>query len=357
VSSGPAQPDENFRSGRALLVSNARMPAILLVLLAVGATAQTPPRDPRPSSPAAQATAADAKLRAEVAAHPDDPVPRINLSHAQETRGDLAGAEATLIEAKRALPGNKTILVSLAAFYNRTGRFEQAMAALQDAAALDPGDPAGHQLVAAYFWEKASKDQTLSEIDRRRYIEEGLAAADRALAAREDYVDAMVYKNILLRMLARSEADPARQRTLMAEADTLRNRAMTLQSQRQPPGTRPAIGPPPPPPPPPPDPGVDPLGGQAPVRVGGNIPVPTKIRDVKPVYPPEAEAARVQGVVILEATIGADGGVVDAKVLRSIPLLDQAAMDAVRQWRFTPTRLNGQPVPVILTLTVNFLLQ
>jgi protein TonB len=93
------------------------------------------------------------------------------------------------------------------------------------------------------------------------------------------------------------------------------------------------------------------------VRVGGNIKTPTKTRDVKPVYPPIAQSARVQGVVIIEATIGPDGRVKDAKVLRSIPLLDQAALDAVKQWQFTPTLLNGVPVPVIMTVTVNFTLQ
>ena len=103
-----------------------------------------------------------------------------------------------------------------------------------------------------------------------------------------------------------------------------------------------------PPPPPPP---------QAPVRVGGNIKPPTKTRDVKPIYPAIAQSARVQGVVIIEATIGPDGKVKDAKVLRSIPLLDQAALDAVKQWEFTPTLLNGVPVPVIMTVTVNFTLQ
>jgi TonB family protein len=110
------------------------------------------------------------------------------------------------------------------------------------------------------------------------------------------------------------------------------------------------VGAPPPPPPPPPPP-------SAPVRVGGNIKPPSKRRDVRPVYPPIAQSARVQGVVIIEATIGADGKVKDAKVLRSIPLLDQAAVDAVKQWEFTPTLLNGVPVPVIMTVTVQFTLQ
>src|SRR4029434_1129922 len=103
----------------------------------------------------------------------------------------------------------------------------------------------------------------------------------------------------------------------------------------------------PPPPPAPPT---------APVRVGGNIKAPNKVKNVNPVYPPIAQSARVQGVVIIEATIGPDGRVKDAKVLRSIPLLDQAALDAVKQWVYSPTLLNGVPVPVIMTVTVNFTL-
>ena len=81
---------------------------------------------------------------------------------------------------------------------------------------------------------------------------------------------------------------------------------------------------------------------------------PAKIHDAAPVYPAIALAARVQGVVIIQATIGVDGQVVDATVLRSVPLLDEAALDAVRQWRYTPTRLNGEPVAVVMTVTVNF---
>ena len=93
-----------------------------------------------------------------------------------------------------------------------------------------------------------------------------------------------------------------------------------------------------------------------PVRVGGNIKPPVKTKDVRPQYPPIAQSARVQGVVIIEATIGPNGKVQDARVLRSIPLLDAAALDAVRQWEFTPTLLNGVPVPVIMTVTVQFTL-
>jgi protein TonB len=90
------------------------------------------------------------------------------------------------------------------------------------------------------------------------------------------------------------------------------------------------------------------------VRVGGAIKEPRKLKQVNPAYPEIAKSARVQGVVIMECTIGPEGKVTDVKVLRGIPLLDAAAVDAVRQWEYTPTLLNGVPVPVIMTVTVNF---
>lgn len=90
------------------------------------------------------------------------------------------------------------------------------------------------------------------------------------------------------------------------------------------------------------------------VRVGGQIKEPKKLKHVAPIYPDIAKQARVQGVVILECTISPQGKVTDVKVLRGIPLLDQAAIDAVKQWVYTPTLLNGVPVPVIMTVTVNF---
>jgi protein TonB len=93
------------------------------------------------------------------------------------------------------------------------------------------------------------------------------------------------------------------------------------------------------------------------LRVGGAIKPPQKILDVRPIYPPDAKAAGVQGVVIIEARIGADGGVEAAHVIKSIPLLDQAALDAVRQWKFVPTLMNGAPTAVMMTLTINFALQ
>jgi protein TonB len=95
----------------------------------------------------------------------------------------------------------------------------------------------------------------------------------------------------------------------------------------------------------------------APMRVGGDIRPPSKIKHVPPVYPALAQSVKREGTVILEAIINEKGEVSQLRVLRSIDLLDNAAMDAVRQWRFTPTLLNGQPVPVVMTVTVSFQLK
>jgi protein TonB len=104
---------------------------------------------------------------------------------------------------------------------------------------------------------------------------------------------------------------------------------------------------PPPPPPAPPK----------PKRVGGDLQAPALIRRVEPDYPGVAVSGKVSGTVILEATVNEAGIVSDVKVLRSIILLDQAAIKAVKQWRYQPLILNGQPVPFILTVTLTFSLR
>ena len=98
-------------------------------------------------------------------------------------------------------------------------------------------------------------------------------------------------------------------------------------------------------PPPPPD---------KPVRVGGQIKAPKKVRDMAPSYPEVAKQARVEGVVVLEAVISPEGRVNNVKVLRGNALLDDAAVNAVKEWVYSPTLLNGVPVPVVMTVTVSF---
>jgi protein TonB len=101
----------------------------------------------------------------------------------------------------------------------------------------------------------------------------------------------------------------------------------------------------PPPPPPPP---------QAPVRPGGDIKEPKKIVDVLPVYPQFAVKAKVQGIVYLDAVIGKDGTVKDVTMMRGNDMLKDAAIEAVKKWKYTPTLLGGVPVEVALYVQVIF---
>ena len=93
------------------------------------------------------------------------------------------------------------------------------------------------------------------------------------------------------------------------------------------------------------------------LRAGGTIAPPRKIYDVKAEYPIAAKDAGITGVVRIETTVGVDGTVIDTRVLQGVAELDDAAVAAVRQWRFEPVLLNGEPVPVIVEIAVNFTLK
>ena len=108
--------------------------------------------------------------------------------------------------------------------------------------------------------------------------------------------------------------------------------------------------PPPPPPPPLPPPPVD----RGPVRVGGALTTPALVSRVEPEYPRLAMMAQVQGVVILEAVVDRQGRVENVEILRSIPLLDKAAIAAVQQWRYSPLLLNGKAERFVVTVTLSF---
>jgi protein TonB len=90
------------------------------------------------------------------------------------------------------------------------------------------------------------------------------------------------------------------------------------------------------------------------VRVGGSINPPALLRRVEPVYPSIAEQARIKGIVILEAHVDESGRVRDVRILRGIPLLNEAAVTAVQQWRYKPLLLNGIPTEFLLSVTVQF---
>jgi protein TonB len=119
-------------------------------------------------------------------------------------------------------------------------------------------------------------------------------------------------------------------------------------------GSVPTAAPPPPPPPPVKEKPKDTAPQR--IRVGGNVQQAKLIRQPKPVYPPLAKQARIQGVVRLNAIISKDGTIKDLSVIGGHPLLVPAAMEAVKQWVYAPTLLNGEPVEVVTQIDVNFTL-
>jgi tetratricopeptide (TPR) repeat protein len=166
-----------------------------------------------------------------ITADPSEPANYFQLSKLYEDAGRYEDAEKALLQAKEMKPSDPSVYTQLAAFYNRQGDFDKTIESLQQAADLAPNNPEGYQLIAAYYWEKASKDFRLPANVKADYIQKGIAADDKALSLNANYVDALVYKNILLRMQANMEKDPAKQKDLLNKADQLRQKAMDLQKQ------------------------------------------------------------------------------------------------------------------------------
>lgn len=163
---------------------------------------------------------------------PNEPTNYFALSKIYEDAGEYEKAEAALLKARDARPDDPGVYRSISGFYNRQGDFGKTMEGLHKAAELEPNNPEAHHLIATYYQEKASKDFRISAAEKREYILKGIEADNRALELNPGYVEAMVYKNILLRQQALVETDRAKQERLVKEADELRNKAMELQKKK-----------------------------------------------------------------------------------------------------------------------------
>ncbi len=160
---------------------------------------------------------------------PGEPANYMALAKLYEDAGRYEEAEAQYQKAREVKPNDPGVYVALAAFYNRQGEFEKTIDALQKAADMNPNNPEGYHLIATYYWDKANKDFRLSDAQKRDYILKGLSMEDKALSLNPNYMEAMTYKNILLRLQARVEKDPKKQKELIQEADVLRNKVLEMQ--------------------------------------------------------------------------------------------------------------------------------
>jgi tetratricopeptide (TPR) repeat protein len=171
-------------------------------------------------------------LRQLIALDPKDLSGYTGLSTIHEDAGQFDAAEATLIEASEAILESTAPLAALGAYYNRRNDFERAMAVYEQICEREPTEPTHYYHLAVRYEEKARKDYRLSPAQRDAYATRGLAAVDAALELRSDYVEAVIYRGLLLRQLALGEPDPARRQATLDEASEMQRRAIEIRNHR-----------------------------------------------------------------------------------------------------------------------------
>lgn len=164
---------------------------------------------------------------------PDEPSNYYALAKIYEDAGNYEEAEKMLLAARDRRPKDSTTYMQLAGYYNRQGRFDKTIESLEQRAAAEPNNPEAYYTIATYLWDKTFRDFRLKDAEKRSYIEKGLAATDKAIEIKSDYLEAIVYKGLLLRLQANLEKDRGRQQELLKQADALRDRAKALQKAKQ----------------------------------------------------------------------------------------------------------------------------
>jgi tetratricopeptide (TPR) repeat protein len=163
---------------------------------------------------------------------PKDTTNYFVLAKIYEDTGNYEQAEATLNQARDARPNDPAVYMQLAGYYNRQGEFDKTIQSLEARSQQEPNNPEAYYTIATYYWDKAYRDFRLPEPQKKKYVEAGVAAVDKAIQLKNDYMEALVYKNLLLRLQANLEKNPARQQALLKEADQLRDRAQELRKQK-----------------------------------------------------------------------------------------------------------------------------
>jgi tetratricopeptide (TPR) repeat protein len=163
---------------------------------------------------------------------PSDTTNYFALANIYENAGNLDEAEAMLNKAREVKPKEAAVYQQLAGFYQRQGDFEKLIAAVQQRAELEPNNPEAHYAVATYYWDEAYRNTRLNEAQKREYTKNGLTAVDKAIALNPDYVEALTYRGLLLRIEAGMEKDAKRQTALLDEAKQLQERAVALKKKQ-----------------------------------------------------------------------------------------------------------------------------
>jgi TonB family protein len=268
---------------------------------------------------------------------------------------------------------NTISIASLASLYLNQKKWDDAQSWYERLVAVEPNNADAYYSMGYIAWArwypaygKARADLGMRQEEpgpikdagvradlKARYgpvIESGLGALEKALEINPQYDDAMAYMNLLIRERAdlRDTAEEWKRDVALADewvtkalatkkAKAERRSANGVLSDRPPPSRTDSVTP-------------------QRIRVSGDVVQQQRLRDVPPVYPELAKQARIEGVVRLAVVIDKQGRVSDIKVVSGHPLLIPAALEAVKQWEYNPTLLNGQPVEVFTEVSVPFVL-
>jgi tetratricopeptide (TPR) repeat protein len=153
------------------------------------------------------------------------------LSKLYEDAGLYDEAEQILMYAKDAQPNDPNVYVQVGAFYNRMGRFDDTIAALEERARLEPNNPEAFFTISTYYWDNAQRNVRLQDAEKMENVKKGLTAVERALEIRPEYMEALVYKGLLLRVQANLEKDPAVQQALIKQAVALQDQAEEIRKK------------------------------------------------------------------------------------------------------------------------------
>ena len=162
---------------------------------------------------------------------PKEPSNYAVLAKIYEDAGLYDDAEKVLLMSKEAKPSDSSVYLQLAGCYNRQGKFDKTIEALNQRAEIEPNNPEAFQTIAGYYWDETRGDSSLTEAQKKEYIGKGLEAVDKALSLKADYVEALTFKGLLLRLQANVEKDGAKQQALIKQATELSDKANELRKK------------------------------------------------------------------------------------------------------------------------------
>ena len=163
---------------------------------------------------------------------PTDPANYFALAKMYEDSGRYDEAEKVLTDAKEKKPNDSAVWMQLAGFYNRQGDFDKTIQALNERAAREPNNPEAFYTISTYYWDKAYRDFRLAEDKKVEYANLGLKAVDKAIQLNPDYMEAVTYRGLLLRVLAAAEKDAGKQKALLRDAEAMQAKAVELRKKK-----------------------------------------------------------------------------------------------------------------------------